>query len=122
LPEQSLYIEFVALLAKQPAPDRRTAPTLAATTTPTATERATRCCAAWRIETVQQAEDILRNGRVDLVFIGRELLKDPFWARTAADDLRSPIQPPAQYTRYGSAWRAHLGNPLRNPGAKGPEH
>ncbi|WP_353951547.1 NADPH dehydrogenase NamA [Knoellia sp. S7-12] len=57
------------------------------------------------IETGQQAEDILRNGRADLVFIGREMLKDPFWARTAADDLRQPIQPPAQYTRYGSAWQ-----------------
>ncbi len=61
--------------------------------------------AVGRIETGQQAEDILRNGRADLVFIGREMLKDPFWARTAADDLREPIQPPAQYTRYGSAWQ-----------------
>ena len=61
--------------------------------------------AVGRIETGQQAEDILRNGRADLVFIGREMLKDPFWARTAADDLRQPIQPPAQYTRYGSAWQ-----------------
>ncbi|WP_104165242.1 NADPH dehydrogenase NamA [Cryobacterium sp. N22] len=61
--------------------------------------------AVGRIETGQQAEDILRNGRADLVFIGREMLKDPFWARTAADDLRRPIQPPAQYTRYGSVWQ-----------------
>lgn len=57
------------------------------------------------IETGRQAEEILRNGRADLVFIGREMLKDPFWARTAADDLRLSIQPPAQYTRYGSAWQ-----------------
>ncbi|WP_284989538.1 NADPH dehydrogenase NamA [Arthrobacter sp. efr-133-TYG-120] len=57
------------------------------------------------IQTGQQAEDILRNGRADMVFVGREMLKDPFWARTAADDLRHPIQPPAQYTRYGSAWQ-----------------
>ncbi len=61
--------------------------------------------AVGRIETGQQAEDILRNGRADLVFIGREMLKDPFWARTAADDLRLSIQPPAQYTRYGSVWQ-----------------
>lgn len=61
--------------------------------------------AVGRIETGQQAEDILRNGRADLVFVGREMLKDPFWARTAADDLRQPIQPPAQYTRYGSVWQ-----------------
>ncbi|GGV28324.1 NADPH dehydrogenase NamA [Paenarthrobacter nicotinovorans] len=61
--------------------------------------------AVGRIETGQQAEDIVRNGRADLVFIGREMLKDPFWARTAADDLRHAIQPPAQYTRYGSVWQ-----------------
>lgn len=58
-----------------------------------------------RIETGQQAEDILQNGRADLVFIGREMLKDPFWARTAADELRAAIEPPAQYTRYGSVWQ-----------------
>ncbi|MFC8303313.1 NADPH dehydrogenase NamA [Specibacter sp. NPDC057265] len=57
------------------------------------------------IETGRQAEEILRNGRADIVLVGREMLKDPFWARTAADDLRQPIQPPAQYTRYGSAWQ-----------------
>lgn len=61
--------------------------------------------AVGRIETGQQAEDIIGNGRADLVFIGREMLKDPFWARTAADDLRQPIQAPAQYTRYGSVWQ-----------------
>lgn len=61
--------------------------------------------AVGRIETGQQAESILGNGRADLVFIGREMLKDPFWARTAADDLRQPIQTPAQYTRYGSVWQ-----------------
>ncbi|KQQ99249.1 NADPH dehydrogenase [Arthrobacter sp. Leaf145] len=61
--------------------------------------------AVGRIENGQQAEDIVRNGRADLVFIGREMLKDPFWARTAADDLRHAIQPPAQYTRYGSVWQ-----------------
>jgi len=60
------------------------------------------------IETGRQAEEILRNGRADLVFVGRDMLKDPFWARTAADELRHPIQPPAQYTRYGSAWQRAL--------------
>jgi len=43
--------------------------------------------------------------RAELVFIGREMLKDPFWARTAADYLRTPIRPSVQYTRYGSAWQ-----------------
>ncbi|MDI9897454.1 NADPH dehydrogenase NamA [Rhodococcus sp. IEGM 1381] len=61
--------------------------------------------AVGRIESGQQAEDIVRNGRADVVLIGREMLKDPFWVRTAADELREPIEAPAQYTRYGSAWQ-----------------
>ncbi|MEU6375383.1 NADPH dehydrogenase NamA [Streptomyces sp. NPDC046909] len=63
------------------------------------------------IESGRQAEEILRNGRADIVLIGREMLKDPFWARTAADELRTPIEPPLQYTRYGSAWQ-HSQPPL----------
>ncbi|MGN7861260.1 NADPH dehydrogenase NamA [Microbacterium sp. 22303] len=61
--------------------------------------------AVGQIETGRQAEEILRNGRADLVLVGREMLKDPFWVRTAADDLNQAIQPPAQYTRYGSVWQ-----------------
>ncbi|PZU01548.1 MAG: NADPH dehydrogenase NamA [Gordonia sp. (in: high G+C Gram-positive bacteria)] len=57
------------------------------------------------IETGRQAEEILQNGRADIVLVGREMLRDPFWARSAADDLRHEIEPPAQYTRYGSAWQ-----------------
>lgn len=57
------------------------------------------------IENGRQAEEIVRNDRADIVLIGREMLKDPFWVRTAADELRTPIDPPMQYTRYGSAWQ-----------------
>ncbi|SPO55418.1 NADPH dehydrogenase [Pseudomonas sp. JV551A1] len=57
------------------------------------------------IESGRQAEEILQNGRADIVLVGREMLKDPFWARTAADELRTPIEVPPQYTRYGSAWQ-----------------
>ena len=60
------------------------------------------------IETGRQAEEILRNGRADIVLVGREMLKDPFWARTAADDIRASIKTPDQYTRYGSAWQRCL--------------
>ncbi|KAA8731483.1 NADPH dehydrogenase NamA [Acinetobacter qingfengensis] len=60
------------------------------------------------IETGRQAEEILQNGRADMIFVGREMLKDPFWARTAADDLKTAIPVPAQYTRYGSAWQRTL--------------
>ncbi|WP_312165975.1 NADPH dehydrogenase NamA [Massilia timonae] len=57
------------------------------------------------IETGIQAEEILQNNRADIVLIGREMLKDPFWARTAADALKTPIPVPPQYTRYGSTWQ-----------------
>ncbi|MBN3780551.1 NADPH dehydrogenase NamA [Burkholderia sp. Ac-20345] len=52
----------------------------------------------------RQAEEILRNGRADLVFVGREMLRDPFWVRSAADDLKEYIEIPRPYTRYGSVW------------------
>ncbi|WP_336964863.1 NADPH dehydrogenase NamA [Acinetobacter pittii] len=67
------------------------------------------------IETGRQAEEILQNGRADIVLIGREMLKDPFWARTAADDLKTEIEVPAQYTRYGSAWQRNLPRPTVAP-------
>lgn len=57
------------------------------------------------IESGRHAEEILRNGRADMVFVGRDMLKDPFWARSAADDLKVAISVPPQYTRYGSAWQ-----------------
>jgi NADPH2 dehydrogenase len=46
-----------------------------------------------------QAEEILRNGRADLIFIGRELLRDPYWPRTAAKELGVELEPPVQYKR-----------------------
>lgn len=46
-----------------------------------------------------QAEEILQNERADLIFIGRELLRDPYWARTAAKQLKYDLQPPFQYER-----------------------
>ncbi|MDQ0269353.1 NADPH dehydrogenase NamA [Cytobacillus purgationiresistens] len=51
------------------------------------------------ITTGIQAEDILQNERADLIFIARELLRDPYWPRTAAKELRTEIAPPKQYTR-----------------------
>jgi NADPH2 dehydrogenase len=46
-----------------------------------------------------QAEEILHNGRADLIFIGRELLRDPYWPRTAAKELGVELEPPVQYKR-----------------------
>lgn len=56
------------------------------------------------IQTGRQAEEILQNGRADLIFVGRQMLRDPFWVRSAADDLREYIDTPASYTRYGAVW------------------
>ncbi|MBM7646146.1 NADPH2 dehydrogenase [Scopulibacillus daqui] len=49
-----------------------------------------------------QAEEILKNNRADLVFLGRELLRDPYWPRTAAVKLGEAIDTPVQYER---GWR-----------------
>src|SRR5690606_15055537 len=36
------------------------------------------------------ADEIVRNGRADLVFLARELLRDPYWALHAAQALKHP--------------------------------
>ena len=46
-----------------------------------------------------QAEEILRNDRADLVFIGRAMLNNPYWPKQAADDLQVEIEAPKQYKR-----------------------
>ncbi|WLR43848.1 NADPH dehydrogenase NamA [Bacillus carboniphilus] len=46
-----------------------------------------------------QAEEIIRNERADLVFIGRALLKNPYLPKVFADELDVPIDPPKQYSR-----------------------
>lgn len=51
------------------------------------------------ITSALQAEEILQNGRADLIFIGRELLRDPYWPYTAAKELGTEIEAPLQYER-----------------------
>jgi len=46
-----------------------------------------------------QADEIIQNDRADLIFLGRELLRDPYWPRTAAKELNYEITPPKQYER-----------------------
>jgi len=48
-----------------------------------------------------QAETIVRTGQADLVFLTRELLRDPYWPRRAAQELGVKIKAPVQYER---AW------------------
>src|SRR5271170_6793750 len=48
-----------------------------------------------------QAEAILATEQADLVFLAREMLRDPYWPRRAAKTLDVKIKAPAQYER---AW------------------
>lgn len=50
------------------------------------------------IET-QQAETILQNGEADLIFIGREILRNPYFPLTAAEALGEDIEWLPQYRR-----------------------
>lgn len=51
------------------------------------------------ITTGLQAEEILQNERADVILLGRELLRDPYWPRTAAKQLGIAIEAPTQYER-----------------------
>ncbi len=46
-----------------------------------------------------QADEIIRNGRADVVLLGREMLRDPYWALHAAQVLKQPAPIPSQYLR-----------------------
>jgi 2,4-dienoyl-CoA reductase-like NADH-dependent reductase (Old Yellow Enzyme family) len=46
-----------------------------------------------------QAEEILQKGQADLVAVGRELLRNPYWPLQAARALDTEIEWPAQYLR-----------------------
>ena len=47
----------------------------------------------------EMADEILRNGRADLVALGRELLRHPHWPLDAARALRQELDWPVQYRR-----------------------
>ena len=51
----------------------------------------------------RQADEIVRQGQADVVLLARELLRDPYWPRRAAQALREEkrLAPPPQYAR---AW------------------
>ncbi|MDP7980952.1 NADPH dehydrogenase NamA [Bacillus multifaciens] len=46
-----------------------------------------------------QAEEVLQQGAADLIFIGRELLRNPYFPRTAANELGFELAEPFQYSR-----------------------
>ncbi|TSD46506.1 NADH:flavin oxidoreductase/NADH oxidase [Rhodococcus sp. KBS0724] len=49
----------------------------------------------------EQAEEIIEDGSAVAVLLGRELLRDPYWARRAARELNAEVGPrvPSQYAR-----------------------
>ena len=51
------------------------------------------------ITTAGQADEIIRAGRADLVFLAREELRDPYFPLHAAKDLGADIAWPKQYAR-----------------------
>ncbi|WP_229751708.1 oxidoreductase [Marinithermofilum abyssi] len=50
-----------------------------------------------------QADELIRNGRADLVLLGREMLRDPYWPLRAAQEVhqKDALPVPPQYER---AW------------------
>lgn len=47
----------------------------------------------------EQADKIVADGDADLVLLGRELLRNPYWPLAAAHVLRQSVAPPPQYAR-----------------------
>jgi 2,4-dienoyl-CoA reductase-like NADH-dependent reductase (Old Yellow Enzyme family) len=46
-----------------------------------------------------RANAIVQDGDADLVLLGRELLRNPFWPEEAAEALKEPASWPVQYIR-----------------------
>ncbi len=51
------------------------------------------------ITEANQAEKILQESQADAIFLGRVLLRDPYWAIHAAQILKEPVAVPKQYAR-----------------------
>jgi 2,4-dienoyl-CoA reductase-like NADH-dependent reductase (Old Yellow Enzyme family) len=51
------------------------------------------------ITDAKQADTIVRSGQADMVFLARELLRDPHFALRAARELQVDVDWPAQYLR-----------------------
>ncbi len=62
-------------------------------------EAAIASAAVGLITTPQQAEQIIVAGDADIVLLGREVLRDPYWPLHAALALQQPVAPPPQYAR-----------------------
>jgi NADPH2 dehydrogenase len=65
------------------------------------------------IATARQAEDIVAQGKADMIALGRAMLEDPHWAWMAAKELGADVARPKQYLRAapkmwpGAAYRGN---------------
>jgi 2,4-dienoyl-CoA reductase-like NADH-dependent reductase (Old Yellow Enzyme family) len=57
------------------------------------------CAAVGRITAPAQADHIIRSGQADMVLLGREILRNPYWPMTAAHELGQTADWPVQYLR-----------------------
>ena len=57
------------------------------------------------ITTSQQANDMVAEGKADLVLLAREFLRDPHFVLQAANKLGVAVKPTVQYER---AWQSVL--------------
>lgn len=57
------------------------------------------------ITTPQQAEEILQEGKADMIFMAREFLRDPYFPLHAAQALGDDVKWPSQYERAKLAVR-----------------
>ncbi|NYT62912.1 NADH:flavin oxidoreductase/NADH oxidase [Alcaligenaceae bacterium] len=55
--------------------------------------------AVGQITQAEQAQDLIASGGADLVFLGRAMLRDPYWAIHAAEELGQPARWPTPYAR-----------------------
>ena len=55
------------------------------------------------ITSPQQADHIIRSGQADMVLLGREMLRNPYWPLAAAQALGQTTAWPRQYLRAGPA-------------------
>jgi 2,4-dienoyl-CoA reductase-like NADH-dependent reductase (Old Yellow Enzyme family) len=62
-------------------------------------EAGIRTAAVGMITQPEQADQIVRSGQADMVFLARELLRDPYWPLRAADELQQNGPWPVQYLR-----------------------
>ena len=51
------------------------------------------------ITTPEEAEEVLQNEQADMIFIGREMLRNPHFPLDAAKQLGADVEWPKQYQR-----------------------